>query len=382
MLIAAVEKRKLVYVLNRDSAGRPTIASPLEAHRGRTVCIDVTGLDNGYDNPIFASLEYRYPDFDEGSGGDDEKGGKEGDRVDERGKEETDRTSAASPRPEKQIAYYELDLGLNHVSRRWAMKPSCDSACRIVALPGGADGPGGVLVGGEDWIEYVHEGMADPPPLGDGMHVDGARKMTRIVCAIPRRFLHPPDKGVLITQMTVHRQKRSKFFALAQSELGDVYKVTVRVAPADKTRVVGLTISLLDTLPVGNDLNVSKLGTLFVPAEFGDHGLFRFERIDLEGVAPTCTSEEAGAVYLGREDLKDEGEYYSTPGVAAKVACSFTPTTLKNLRRVYTMDSLAPVTGVLVGELAGGGGISPDLLPHRSWSEIITLCPPSWRSRL
>ena len=360
MLIAAVEKRKLVYVLNRDSAGRPTIASPLEAHRGRTVCIDVTGLDNGYDNPIFASLEYRYPDFDEGSGGDDEKGGKEGDRADERGKEETDRTSAASPRPEKQIAYYELDLGLNHVSRRWAMKPSCDSACRIVALPGGADGPGGVLVGGEDWIEYVHEGMADPPPLGDGMHVDGARKMTRIVCAIPRRFLHPPDKGVLITQMTVHRQKRSKFFALAQSELGDVYKVTVRVAPADKTRVVGLTISLLDTLPVGNDLNVSKLGTLFVPAEFGDHGLFRFERIDLEGVAPTCTSEEAGAVYLGREDLKDEGEYYSTPGVAAKVACSFTPTTLKNLRRVYTMDSLAPVTGVLVGELAGGE-VSPQI---------------------
>jgi splicing factor 3B subunit 3 len=171
------------------------------------------------------------------------------------------------------VAYYELDLGLNHVSRRWA-KAVHPSACCLASLHGGADGPSGVLVGGEDWIEYIHEGLQE-----------------KIICTIPRRKLHPAQKGILITKMTVHKQKKSKFFALAQSELGDLYKVSIRLNPDDKTKVLGITVSLLDTLPVANSLNVSKLGMLFVPAEFGDHILYQFERIDVEGEAPTCTSE-------------------------------------------------------------------------------------------
>ncbi len=61
VMIAAVEKRKLVYVLNRDATGKLTIASPLEAHRNRTITFAVVSLDNGYDNPIFATLEVQYP---------------------------------------------------------------------------------------------------------------------------------------------------------------------------------------------------------------------------------------------------------------------------------------------------------------------------------
>ena len=63
-MVAAIEKRKLVYVLNRDTTGKPTVASPLEAHRARTLTYDVVGLDNGYDNPIFAVLEIQYPETD------------------------------------------------------------------------------------------------------------------------------------------------------------------------------------------------------------------------------------------------------------------------------------------------------------------------------
>ena len=160
----------------------------------------------------------------------------------------------------KEIAYYELDLGLNHVSRRWA-KQTHPSACCLVALHGGAEGPSGVLVGGEDWIEYMHESLTE-----------------KIVCSFPRRNLHPSDKGVLITKMTVHKQKKSKFFALAQSELGDVYKVSIHLDPDDKTKVIGLTVCLLDTLPTANGLNISKLGMLFLSAEFGDHLLYQFEK--------------------------------------------------------------------------------------------------------
>jgi hypothetical protein len=88
---------------------------------------------------------------------------------------------------------------------------------------------------------------------------------------ISRRKLHPPGKGVLITQLAaVHKQKKSAFFALAQSELEDVDKISIRLNPDDKTKVDGISVSLLDTLPVANALNVSKFGMLFIPAEFGE----------------------------------------------------------------------------------------------------------------
>jgi YVTN family beta-propeller protein len=57
VMIGAVEKQKLVYILNRDSAARLTISSPLEAHKSATVCFDLIGVDVGFDNPIFAALE-------------------------------------------------------------------------------------------------------------------------------------------------------------------------------------------------------------------------------------------------------------------------------------------------------------------------------------
>jgi len=50
-LPAAIEKQKLVYVLNRDAAAKLTISSPLEAHQGHTVCYSVVGLDVGFSNP-------------------------------------------------------------------------------------------------------------------------------------------------------------------------------------------------------------------------------------------------------------------------------------------------------------------------------------------
>ena len=57
VMIGAVEKQKLVYILNRDSAARLTISSPLEAHKSNTICFDMIGVDVGFDNPIFASIE-------------------------------------------------------------------------------------------------------------------------------------------------------------------------------------------------------------------------------------------------------------------------------------------------------------------------------------
>ena len=60
MFTGAVEKQKLVYILNRDAQARLTISSPLEAHKSNTIVYHMVGVDVGFENPTFACLEIDY----------------------------------------------------------------------------------------------------------------------------------------------------------------------------------------------------------------------------------------------------------------------------------------------------------------------------------
>jgi splicing factor 3B subunit 3 len=61
----ALEKQKLVYVLNRDASANITISSPLEAHKSHNIVFSLVGLDMGFDNPVFAAIELDYTDADQ-----------------------------------------------------------------------------------------------------------------------------------------------------------------------------------------------------------------------------------------------------------------------------------------------------------------------------
>jgi len=311
VLVSAIEKRKLVYVLNHQSTGSGSnttnIASPLEAHRSRTITFATCGVDNGYDNPIFAVLEQQYSEHMEDTADD----------------EDEDQA--------KQLAYYELDLGLNHVSRKWATVVPPTSIC-LAALPGGAEGPSGVLVGSENYVSYYHSDNAD------GVH-----------CVLPRRSWET-KRPILITQIQVHRQKKGKFFALAQTELGDVYKLSMDLTQgSDAVRVTGIHASFLDTLPRSNSLNISKKGLLFCAAEFDDHTLYQFERIDVPEAATNHS-----------DDLKAQGLADLTTEQAVQVAKTFQPMPLQNMVAVAHLENASPTTGLLVGELAGNE-VSPQI---------------------
>lgn len=63
-MIGAIEKQKLVYILNRDAEARLTISSPLEAHKSNTLVYHMVGVDVGFENPMFACLEIDYEEAD------------------------------------------------------------------------------------------------------------------------------------------------------------------------------------------------------------------------------------------------------------------------------------------------------------------------------
>ena len=70
VMIAAMEKAKLVYILNRDAAANLTISSPLEAHKSSAIIHNIVGVDVGFENPIFAALEVDYAEADQDPSGE------------------------------------------------------------------------------------------------------------------------------------------------------------------------------------------------------------------------------------------------------------------------------------------------------------------------
>eukprot|EP00746_Dinoflagellata_sp_MGD_P091760 gnl/MRDRNA2_/MRDRNA2_36348_c0_seq1.p1 gnl/MRDRNA2_/MRDRNA2_36348_c0~~gnl/MRDRNA2_/MRDRNA2_36348_c0_seq1.p1 ORF type:complete len:1184 (-),score=253.37 gnl/MRDRNA2_/MRDRNA2_36348_c0_seq1:15-3260(-) len=299
-MIAAIEKQKFVYILNRDSGARLTISSPLEAHKPCTLVYSVVGMDVGFENPLFATIELSY--------------------------EEVDKDPNAEP-PQKMLTLYEMDLGLNHVIRKYADGVD-HSAHSLIAVPGGVDGPSGVLVCCENCLVYKKQGHPD------------------VVCAIPRRLEMAQEKGLLIVAHATHKLK-DFFFFLIQSEYGDLYKVTLT---HDEDLVSELQVKYFDTIPLGNALCVLKTGFLFAASEFGNHALYQFQGIGTDEEDPMCTSSHPH-------------------GAQALVA--FKPRALKNLMLYDEMPSLSPVIDMKVLDATGEGK-----------PQLYTLCGRGPRSSL
>jgi len=165
----AIEKQKLVYILNRDAQARLTISSPLEAHKSNTLVYNMVGVDVGFENPMFACLEM---DYEEADG---------------------DPTGEAALRTQQTLTFYELDLGLNHVVRKYSEALE-EHANFLITVPGGNDGPSGVLVCSENYITYKNLG-----------------EQHDIRCPIPRRRVRILDKSIPVNLKLRHMVSPSDF---------------------------------------------------------------------------------------------------------------------------------------------------------------------------
>lgn len=285
VMIGACEKQKLVYVLNRDNAARLTISSPLEAHKSHTIVYSITGVDCGFDNPVFAAIELDYSEADQ------------------------DSTGQAANEAQKHLTFYELDLGLNHVARKWS-GPVDNGANLLVTVPGGGDGPSGVLVCAENFVIYKNQGHPD------------------VRAVIPRRADLPAERGVLIVSTATHRQK-TMFFFLLQTEYGDIFKVTLE---HENDRVTELKIKYFDTIPVTSAMCVLKSGFLFAASEFGNHALYQFQ-----GIGDDADVESSSATLMETEE--------------GFQPVFFQPRGLKNLVKIDDIECLMPIMDMKVSNL-------------------------------
>nr|CAD7454647.1 unnamed protein product [Timema tahoe] len=283
VMIGAIEKQKLVYIMNRDAEARLTISSPLEAHKSNTLVYHTVGVDVGFENPMFACLEIDYEEAD------------------------TDPSGEAAHKTQQTLTFYELDLGLNHVVRKYS-EPLEEHANFLVSVPGGNDGPSGVLICSENYLTYKN--------LGD---------QHDIRCPIPRRRndLDDPERGMIFVCSATHKTK-SMFFFLAQTEQGDIFKITLET---DEDMVTEIKLKYFDTVPVAAAMCVLKTGFLFVAADY----LYQI-------------------AHLGDDD--DEPEFSSAMPLEEGDTFFFAPRPLRNLVLVDELDSLSPILACQVADLA------------------------------
>ena len=115
-------------------------------------------------------------------------------------------SSAIAGKPEKNLVLYQLDLGLNHVIRNYCEAVDI-SAHKLLPVPA-QDGPAGVIVVCENYLIYKKVDHDD------------------LECPIPRRNDMDQGHKLFSISYSLHRQKNFFFFIL-QSELGDLYKITL-----------------------------------------------------------------------------------------------------------------------------------------------------------
>lgn len=127
------------------------------------------------------------------------------------------------------LTYYELDLGLNHVVRKWS-EPTDPRANILVQVPGGQlassdrfDGPSGVIVCCENHIIYRH---MDAPqhrvPIPRRRHpLEDSNRGLIIVAAVMHKMKVCPASGprFLVPPAYHINRARSSFYYKAKKEI-------------------------------------------------------------------------------------------------------------------------------------------------------------------
>ncbi|KAF0975772.1 hypothetical protein FDP41_005099 [Naegleria fowleri] len=282
LMIGAIEKQKFVYVIRMDG-DHLTISSPLEGHSQNTLVYSMIALDVGFDNnPTFACIEVNYEGADE--------------------------SDEAYQSIKKTLTIYELDLGKNTIVKKSAYEID-RSSNMLIQIP---EPVRGVLICSENYITYRKDSH-------------------NIRVPIPRRAGMPRERGLMIVSSSMHMVKKAAdMFLLVQSELGDLYKVSLDLD--EQKNVKNISIHYFDTIPVANTFLTLKNGFIFSASEFSDHKLYRLKSIQ-------HSEYEESFEMIDLESFPTFKPYMSH----------------RHIQKVQDLKSLAPITDMKITDLMTEG---------------------------
>lgn len=239
LMLSSVEKNKVSYIFQRNPDGEINISSPHEANQSSLLCFDLCAVDTGWEHPVFAALEVDYS--------------------------LVENEPSKADAPPKHLNYYTVDLGLNHVAKSWS-GPCDPTANKVFTVPGGQEGPSGVIICAEGRLYWMHKGQKSPMSIPIPQR-QGALEQAR-------------NRYIVSGCMFSNRSKRS-FFLLLQTDDGDVFKLTMDMQLDDRGRVTNrveaMNLRYFDTLPVARQMLLIKKGYLYIVAESGPSKMFHVD---------------------------------------------------------------------------------------------------------
>ena len=325
LMVAALEKAKMTFILNRDPTSAAaaanatsatavhlsglTISSPLEAHKSNVLTLSLSSVDVGYDNPTFVALEAEY------------------------GQEERTREEEERGELRLLLSYYELDLGLNHVTRKFTERVD-PSAHLLLPVPGPPDGPGGLLIVCESYVVYHPYDPLFSQPAASSSSPFPFLSSSSLRAFFPRRHGLDLNPTLLVIASSLHVQK-GLYFLLLQSEHGDLYKVTL-TASEDGRRVVGVTVAYFDSIAPSTSLSVLRSGHLFSASESSSHVVYQIVGLEDSGEADFVYSDSS---------MTDEA-------VQGGLVFFHARPTPRNLLEVSSLPSMHPILDLKVSDPA------------------------------
>lgn len=241
VLLSAIEKNKLCFVLNRNSDGTLAVQSPLEAIRPGVITLDITACDVQYDNPCFAAIEIEANAY--------------------------------------HLVFYILDLGLNHIVKKADYQINSE-ANYVMGIPALSKYKISCATETDEINPFVLVGFDNYLLIKD------LKGFFSLKVQIPRRS----GQNVTIISGALQVLKKS-FFILLQSNFGDLYKLTVEADENDRSRPL-VAISYFDTISQAEKLHIFKNGYLYANSELGDSHLFQFESLGEDSEKLTSAEPE------------------------------------------------------------------------------------------
>ncbi|KAA6371683.1 MAG: putative Splicing factor 3B subunit 3, partial [Streblomastix strix] len=374
IMIAAIERQKLVYILNINNEEKLIISSPLVANNNNSLVYSVVALDVELRNPMFACLEVSY--------GDPDRNGEVG----------------YEPVIEKHVVFYEVDLGLNNVVKCRSERVDPTSNL-IIAVPSsdtsrqqdsnsnaiggqqqGSSFGGGIIVCSEDTITFI------------------SPQFKRYISYVPRRRVIPEERGILIVAHAMHISKTKMFFLL-QNELGDIFKLTFTEVRQQQSQSSssssqytlspfapqtnqflsyidgGIRLVYFDTLPTACvSLCILRTGHLFAPSEYGAHIMYHIRQLgnddEEERIMMKYFQQDflGTSITLNQQQQSIDDQQIDTSHIiqiAIQMGKSiqprmfyFKPHTpiLQNIEACGQLLNMSPITDMKIGSFAQKGG--------------------------
>jgi len=196
------------------------------------------------------------------------------------------------------LTVYEMDLGLNHVTRKYLV--TVDASSRLlIPVAGEPEGPGGVFVVQADRVVYKKKDHEERE------------------CRLPRRYFQAPgdvsaaeDPGTFVT-CWAKLQSNDLLFYLLMTEQGDLLRLSLDWRGG---QVLSVSISYFDTVQPANQISILPSGYLFVAGETSNHVLFQFTSSGEDQHALATSASTLVPLYNPREqhlNLKAEDELHN-----------------------------------------------------------------------